>query len=332
MATMYAIPALSTWDNATPGGWSNTSGGVNNGLSPASSDDVIFDANSGAARGITCSGAMCNNISVVAGCTGIALSGDINPYGSNIYLAPLSSVTTIQIQSNTTYNLIPPTGTITNLYGNGATRTLFLFGDLRISKFTSFSSNFNANGYNVTANTFSGTGGTTLTLGSGTFTLTGTGNVWNYGGATVVPGTSTIKITDKSASAKTFIGGSKTYNNIWNDTTGSGGLSIDDNNNTFNNFKISPGCIQIFANSTTHTINSLTADGTGNPITIQTQTPGTPTTLTKSGGGSIYMDYYSIKDIAATPANTWNARNSTNVSGNSGINFIPGNSKFLAFL
>lgn len=52
---MYALPTLSVWQNAA-GGWSNTSGGPDNGTYPQGGDTVIFDANSGPARTINIGG------------------------------------------------------------------------------------------------------------------------------------------------------------------------------------------------------------------------------------------------------------------------------------
>ena len=45
-------------------------------------------------------------------------------------------------------------------------------------------------------------------------------------------------------------------------------------------------------------------------------------TLAKAGGGSITCDFMIISRSTATPANTWNATNSTDNGNNSGWNFI----------
>lgn len=334
MATMYAIPALTLWDSSNAGGWSNTSGGASNGTVPTSATDVIFDANSGPSRSIgTGTNAMCLTLNTTgANAMTFTASNGMTAHG-NVNLTGSVSFDTLLAGTGVAINLTSGSATIGTLNMSGAS-LVTLQDDLVVTSSITLGSatSFNANNHNVTLPSLSYTGTATMTMGSGTWTMTGTGTVWNMGGTiTVVPGTSTIKLTGNSASTITFNGNSKTYNNFWNATTGAGACHIAAGN-TFNNVRINAGRTQTFGHSFGHTFASFTADGTGSPITIQTENPGTHAAFAKTGGGSIYLDYCSIKDIHATPSSTWNARNSTNVSNNTGITFIPGNSKFLQFL
>ena len=70
------------------------------------------------------------------------------------------------------------------------------------------SGTFDAVSYNVTTGLFANNATTpTLKLGSGTWTLSGTGTVWNISSApTFYKGTANITLSDTSTSARTFTG------------------------------------------------------------------------------------------------------------------------------
>jgi hypothetical protein len=326
---MFARSTLTVWDQSTAGGWSNTSGGGSNGTFPGSGDDVVFDANSGSVRTITCTSALCNSITTV-GSLPLGFNGDINPYG-NIDLTNMVSVSILQLQNvgAGSFTLKAQNVSIGSLIT--AIRAITLLSDINVTGALWVNGNFNANNFNVSCLSFLGSGGTpTVTMGSGTWTISGlTGIIWDPSSAAIIQGTSTLKFTGNSSSSKS-ISGSKTYNNFWNATSGGGGLILN-GSNVFNNFKIGAGSIQSMLNGTNTTITSLTADGTGLPITIQSDSPGSRANLTKSGGGSVYVDYCNIKDIVASPIATFNARNSVDQGNNINWTFIPGNSKFMAF-
>jgi hypothetical protein len=67
-------------------------------------------------------------------------------------------------------------------------------------------------------------------MGSGTWTLSGTGTVWNCATSTnlrLIQNTSTIVLSNTSTTARTFAGGGKTYNNlIIGGATGTSTLTI----------------------------------------------------------------------------------------------------------
>ena len=199
-------------------------------------------------------------------------------------------------------------------------------------------STFNANNFNVTAGSFivnnsslfGLTEGTTktLTMGSGTWTLSGTGTVWNIQsttGLTLNANTSTIVLSDTSTTARSFNGGSRTYNNLTiGGATGTSTLTITGTNTfaTLASTKTVAHTIT-FPNDTT-TVSNWTATGTvGNVLTL-TRTGGSGTfTLAKSGGGAISgVDYLSISNSTASPTNTWYAgANSTDGGGNTNWQF-----------
>ena len=83
--------------------------------------------------------------------------------------------------------------------------------------FTVTAGNFDAVTYNVTTGSFSISNAVNIiTMGSGTWTLSGTGTVWSTSGTLprFIQGTSTILLSDTSTTARTFVGGSYYYNKL----------------------------------------------------------------------------------------------------------------------
>lgn len=196
----------------------------------------------------------------------------------------------------------------------GSTRTLTLTAGT-----------LNANNQNVSTGLFSSSNSNTrtLTMGSGSWTITGTGSVWNITNSTNLTlnkDTANITLSDTSTSARTFAGGGKTYNNlVIGGATGTSTLTITGSNtfDTISSTKTVAHTITLPASGTT-TVSNWTASGSsGNTLTINSSTPGTSTTLTKTGGGSIAgLSYLDIKDIAATPSGAWFAGPGSINSGN----------------
>lgn len=262
------------------------------------------------------------------------ISGGLEVDGTSINLTGSVSLNTFQLANTLTLNLTSGGATIGALNSNG-TGAITLLSDLVItSSFSVINANFTTNNFNVTAPSFSTTGALTVSMGSGTWTLTGSGTVWSLGaGATITASTSTIKLTDNSATAKQFVDNSShTYFNFWNATSGSGSVEVGTGSPSFSNFRIDAGRTQKFTSSTTTTVATLTADGTSLPITISASVSGTAATLAKSGGGTITVDSCNIKDITASPISTFRARHSVDQGGNTNWTFVPNNSAFLTFL
>lgn len=182
---------------------------------------------------------------------------------------------------------------------------------------------FNANTSNFTyAGTFLGnTAGTkVIAFGSGTWTLSASGTVFNAGTTgTSVTGTGTIKLT--SASAKTFSGASLSYSGITLDQGGAGALAIS-GNNTFKditNTYGATGAATISIANTTQTISQFTSAGAAsNLLTISGTSAAAPGTIIYSGSDTIDSDYLIVSNVRAYSssngwANTWYAgANSTN--------------------
>lgn len=184
---------------------------------------------------------------------------------------------------------------------------------------------FDAKTYNVTAgNIFlSGTGTRTLTMGSGLWTVTGTGNLWNAGtvsNLTLNKNTADITCTNTTSTARTFVGGGRTYNKLT--IAGSNNANFNfTGSNTFSELastKTTAFTIT-FAAGTTTSVGAWTISGSSGQLVTVTSATAATHTITKTGGGIVSANYLSISYSTATPSNTWYAgANSTDGGNNSG--------------
>jgi hypothetical protein len=126
-----------------------------------------------------------------------------------------------------------------------------------------------------------------------------------------------IAISLNSASAKTFAGGGGVYSRLIQG--GAGALTIS-GSNTFDNITATsrPSTIS-FTAGTTQTVIAFTLSGgsAGSIVTINSTTPGTRFTLSKSGS-DVSVNYLNIKDSLATGGSNWYADFSTDNGNNSG--------------
>ena len=191
------------------------------------------------------------------------------------------------------------------------------------------------NGRTLTIGLFStATGTKNITFNGGTFEISGTSTTaWNNAqptNFTTTAGTGTGTISMTSASAKTFVGGSRTYNCTLNQG-GVGTLTIT-GSNTFSNITNTVQPSQItFTAGTTSTFTDFSLSGTvGNLTTLRSSTPGTQYTLSDTSG-TISVFYLDIQDSAATGGATWRAfttDGNVNSGNNTGWLFSPGSGNF----
>lgn len=210
---------------------------------------------------------------------------------------------------------------------NAPGATIQLGDDLELAStrtLTLTAGGFDTNDFNVTAGAFNGGNSNvrTLSMGSGDWTMTGTGTVWDTNASTNLTlneETSRIIINDASASTKTFDGGNETFNDILLTGAGTGAFNFI-GNNTFNDFAADtpPHTIQFTAGSTT-TVASWNVSGTaGNLMTIGSITASNHS-LTKTGD-RVVADYLSISRSQASPSTLiWYAgQHSTDGGNNAG--------------
>jgi hypothetical protein len=311
MATKYRV-ANGNWD-ATDS-WAESSGGTDYTTVPASTDDVIFDANTPTGT---------HTLNVVSefrdidftGFTGtFTQSADYTVHGN----FTLSAGMTFQGFRNPTF---AGTGehTITMAGKFFITGTVTFSGTYNLND--AFSANqglisittgtLNTNSQNVSATAVSVSSTGTISLGSSTITLDGNYNstVWSaHVDSAVNSGTSTITIENGGSGTFTFSGGGKTYNTVEYSGSGTGQLTIG-GSNTFNTLQSTKSVAHTFAFTagTTQTVENWEIQGTeSNLVTITSTTTGTHN-LVKTGGGKIILDYLNIQHSVATPSLTWYA-------------------------
>jgi hypothetical protein len=322
--TRYGVVAGSWSDTAT---WSTSSGGAGGASVPLCHDAVVLDSSSAAGTYSADMPRACANLT----CTGFTRT--LTTTAADLYLfgnVTLGSGMTMTNGSNTYQLMGRGSHTITT-----AGKTFGADGDTEIRAFGGtytmqdawtveqdlefFNGTFDANDFDVTADTFVNASSLTKTIsmGSGTWTATGTGTVWSFSvtaNTTVNVETANIVLSNASTTSKTFAGGSRTYNTVT--LTGAGICSYTfTGSNTFTTLASTKTVAHslVFTTGTTQTVTNWSIVGTaGNVVTINSTTTGTHT-LTKSGGGRITSDYLDIQHSIATPSDTWYAGlNSTN--------------------
>lgn len=351
----WNLTGTQTWGSTA---WATTSGGtpnINN--FPLPQDTAIID-NTGAATtiqfGIYLTGNidaslrtsavtftqnafrttyLCGNVTLGSGVT--VTTSTSQPW---LYIGTANqTITSNGVSLNFNNTIEKPNGTSVLLgdnFSSDATNTVTLTSGV-----------FNASNYNVSTGLFASSNSNTrtITMGSGTWTLSGTGTVWNLATTTNLTfnkNTANIVLSNTTTTARTFAGGGRTYNNLTiGGATGTSTLTIT-GTNTFDTLASTKTVAHtiVFPNVTT-TVSNWTITGTaGNVVTLSRTGASGTFTLAKSGGGVISgVDYLSISNSTASPTNTWYAgANSTDGGGNTNWLFtaapVTVNSNFFFFM
>jgi hypothetical protein len=333
--TRYWVDPGSGTPNITDNNWAATSGGATSSTNqPLLQDTCRFDANSFAAGSRSVTQNIANYRMGSIDWTGVTnaptwtISSAILDFGSlaintGLTLGSSSSLTLLNRGAN---NTIASGGQAWGRqFSQQALTGSYALSDAfsSTSSYTVSSGNFVDNGYTITVSSFNITGSNTRSgTFSGTRILTGTGTVWNAGAITglTFSDTGIIKLTNNSASTKTFAGGGLTYRNFYNNTAGSGVVNFT-GSNTFQGFiMIDGGRTQNFTAATTTTFAQLLR-GAGDPtsvITIGSITAANHN-LVKTGG-VVNLNFMSISRSQASPSSGifYAGANSTDGGNNSG--------------
>ena len=338
----FTSPVTRYWV-ATSGGnwgatssWSSSSGGGSGASVPLLQDTAVFDSNSitSGSRTITinplrvCGHDFTNILNTpnityslqtqIYGSMNLTATNTLTMNSSGVVFAGRSSYTLTSNGKNfRPLTLTAPGGTLT--LQDTYTSTL---AGIIVNNGT-----FNAGNQNITILTFDSNNSNTrtITMGSGTWTLTSTGTVWNVAtttGLTLNSNTSTIKLTNNSASSVTFAGGG-TYNNIWFSRSSGTGAIVITGTNTFTEYKDDGTAAHTvtFPNVTTTVTRFICRGSSGNLITLQ-RTGGAGTWTLSCSAGPIICDWLSISNSTVTGGAVFFAgANTTNGGGNTNWKF-----------
>ena len=306
---------------------------------PTTSDNVFLDSNSGlSGQTITLNAsAVFNDFTSTTGVSFTIINSfnGLDCYGSLTFESGITYAGDVEMFATSAGEQITTGGATLggiSFYGIGGGWALqddLLMTD---SAFYIENGTFDANDHNVTANDFyfyADTGyNPTVIMGSGTWEATGNSYVWfldQYSGEyiTIMPETSTIKLSNSSTTQKIFayyddtstITGT-TYYNLWLTGSGTGVFQIW-GSNTFNEFRIdTPPHTILFNGGETSSVNSFVVSRTNNNvITINNYDTTTQHNLSKSSG-TVICDYLDISNSNATGGATWYAGSHSNDTTN----------------
>jgi hypothetical protein len=298
MATYYWVGGTGTWNTSSTTNWASSSNGSGGAGVPTSVDDVIIDGSSGTGT-ITCTGAVCNDITVTASQAIIlgAASSTLSVFGNLTFpsggsFSSNSSVWSLTFASTTTGKTITLNGkSLWSVIFNGVGGAWTLGSAFQTSSTinltngtldTSSSGNYSITISGSAVITY-GAGTKTLNLNASTVSVSGFGSSSNITGFTLNAGTSTINISNPLPS---LFGNGLTFYDV--SITGTASNSITINGQvTFNNLTItsrtSDGIlpINITANQTINGTLTLGASNTAvRRLFLASDTIGTTRTIT----------------------------------------------------
>ncbi len=331
------------WNNTN--NWSSTSGGAS-GASVPIGEIAHFNASSGAGTSTVSAAQTCGDLDftgftgTLAGTFNLSIagllkfvSGMTNTYTGNFLFTGSGTSKTIDFSTYVGITAATFTGidslSISLFANNGFNDTWTLNSNMvgyTTTQITFTSGILDANGYNVTTGIFASVNSNvrTIKMGTGTWTLTSTGVVWdcsNSDGLTVVPSTSTVIMNNPTGSQKNFNGGGKTYYNLTFAGSGTGNFNIKDSN-TFNIITINNPPHTFSADSgTTTSANSFVISGDSGNMNTFGFFNSTPSYL-KQLVGQISTDYLYIinSSVIGTGFAGTHSVNGDSNTGNQGNN------------
>lgn len=361
--TMYALPTLTTWQNAA-GGWSNSSGGPDNGTYPSSLEQVVFDANSGPARTINLAGSSTISCGALTMATCAAIGFNI-PSGSQLLVyagfaatdmtkcAGLYGSGTFSYAYNkggTAQNFTPPVGiavpmviganvTLAGPLVTGNTLTVNGGND---SNGTYQISTLTTNGWPVTVGTLSDNGGAAYYLGGGSWTVRAvfgqsSGSIFNPGNNFFFQGGTLIVDASNGLGPLTVNpNGGDLTGSVWFKSTPTGGYSLTFNPSLqLNNFRVDAGCNVVLGAGSTVQANTFTVAGTASSrIVLKGASTSTKSAIQLRSGAAQNRQYFDCADVANidfSPAGIFYGRGctATNCTGFTNTNVKSNYSNFL---
>jgi hypothetical protein len=294
----YRQTGSANWGTAGSGSWSLTSGGALDATAfPLPQDTAVFPAATYPASGSTTTipsnyniGTIDMSLRTANTMTLSTTTGTLTLYGNWINGTGITlsgtSVVTFCGRGNQTITSAGKTFTqqfdINTPSGSVTLQDAIVLNNTISNVITLTAGTFDANGYAVTCSStvgvtgfgtaFGGTLAKTLALGSGTWTLAGSGVPWNITGSNLtVTGTGTINLT--SASAKSFTGGGiQTYPTL--NQGGTGTLTVSGSNRFAAITATTAGTVRL-TSGTTNQVPLINTTGTATVTVNPTSTTAT---------------------------------------------------------
>jgi hypothetical protein len=352
--TMYARANLMDFNDKT--GWSLTSGGPSANALPSGYEGIVFDQNSGPSRTIT------GNVSL-----GVAYVSSFDMTNS----APMTFTAIQRIQSGglstlkgtfagglqfwngggTDAHHLDASQAIVASYQGSGDSAVVLMGDLVVTggitlSGSTFNQSLYANGYNITCAALSSTGAGTdsngastksyFSMSSGVLTLTGTGAVLSIAANSGYLNGTTVVVTDQSDAVKTVSAPSISIGTLINNTgngRGTGGINLYSGPMTFGTFDAGKAmAVTAFNGGSAYSATNWILDGSGQLLTLKSNTTSANAILIKNGGGTIAANFcnFSYITMGGSPATTARATNSK-MNNSTGITLVGQTSRAMVF-
>lgn len=330
--TVFRVGFDNTWNGASS--WALTSGGTgsNNNL-PLPQDTAVINNDTGGVATINPVGYNAGNIDCSGRTSTVTLAFN-SPSSIHGSLALGSGITVSGIEIQTfagrgTQTFTSAGKTITFPITVDKAAGAFELGDAFLSSnsITVTRGTFNANNFNVTSSAFSSSNGNTrtITMGSGLWTLSGTGTVWttsNTTNLTFNKDTADILVSSTSGIARAFFGGGLSYNKLTiGGATGVSSFRIDGANSFTELASTKTVGHLVRFSSNQGTIDTWSITGTaGNVVTVDSFTTGARRTfnLTNVTSG---ISHLAVRDIGVNQANRFYVGATSTDNGNN-VNVI----------
>jgi hypothetical protein len=343
MASKYWVGGGSStnWSATAPTNWSLTSGGANNAAVPAATDDVFFNAASGAGASIISASTSIGSLD----CTGFtgtlthAFNQSLSLGGAGAFkifkLVPGMTYVTEAGARSITFNgtgAVPMTmagKTMAGITCNGPALTFQDAPLIRADGVLSLTlGTLDVNNFNVQCGGFTstGTGVRTLNMGTGTWTLNyanNTGNIWdctNSTNLTLNASTSTVVISATNTGLRNVFLGNVTYNNFTISNAAMTNLLVDITGSaTLNNLTLT-NCGQVRLSG----VDTLAVNGV---FTYKGVAPNLSLMFASTGVAAIALasaavtDRLAVQNITRTGAGAMFVSNGIDSGGNTGITF-----------
>jgi hypothetical protein len=321
---------LAGTQNWTATAWATSSGGIpsiNN--FPLAHDTAIFD-NGGAAGTVTIEPNInIGNFNASARTNAMTLVGTSN----NRFRGDFINGTGVTLSAFSPFFIFPSAKTITSAGKTFASITSYDGGSLNLGDSLictgaltlDYTADINAGTYTVSVGSLFATTGSSVNLGSASWTVTGSGSCWITTSATV-SGSAQITLSNNTTTARSFAAGTNTFGKLTIGGNTSTSTTTITGTPTFSEIASTKTVAHtiVFPNVTT-TVGEFSVRGAPSSLVTLSRTGASGTfTLTKSTAGLIDTDYLSISNSTVNPSNTWYAgANSTDGGGNTRWIFTP---------